>query len=102
IPAELHWRLDPPGFPFRVDVEALWRRAVPTRVADVDVLGLAPEDLILHLCTHVCRHRFRSGLIALCDIAAVTAYYGDRIDWPRLEARAAAWGGGPQPAGHLR
>jgi hypothetical protein len=91
IPVELHWRLHPPGYPFRAILGDLWGRAVPTRVAGFDVLGLAPEDLLLHLCTHLCRHRFRTGLIGLCDIAAVISRHGDRIAWPRLQTRAAEW-----------
>jgi hypothetical protein len=98
IPLELHWRLDPPGSPFRVDTAALWQRAVPARIAGVDALGLSPEDLLLHLCTHAARHRFNGGLIPLCDIAAVTTRYGDRIDWAQLGTRAAEWGAAPYVA----
>jgi hypothetical protein len=96
IPLELHWNLHPSEWPFRIDPESLWQRAVPCRIAGVAALGLAPEDLILHLSTHASRHRFNAGLIALCDIAAAIAYYGDRIDWAQLEKRAAEWRAGAQ------
>jgi hypothetical protein len=98
IPLELHWLLDPPGSPFRVDTAALLQRAVPARIAGVDALGLSPEDLLLHLCTHAARHRFNGGLIPLCDIAAAITYYGDRIDWAQLGARAAEWCAAPYVA----
>jgi len=95
IPVEVHWLLDPPGSPFRVDTAALWQRAVPTRIAGVDALGLSPEDLLLHLCTHAARHRFNGGLLFLVDVAAAIRHYGDRIDWARLATRAAEWGADP-------
>jgi hypothetical protein len=90
--------LDPPDSLFRVDTAALWQRAVPARIAGVDALRLSPEDLLLQLCTHAARHRFNGGLIPLCDIAAVTKYYVDRIDWARLGTRAAEWGAAPYVA----
>jgi hypothetical protein len=102
IPLEPHWLLHPPDSPFRVDTAALWQRAVPTRIAGVDALGLSAEDLLLHLCTHGARHRFNGGLLFLVDIAAAITHYGDRIDWARLEARAAEWGAGPHVSVALR
>jgi hypothetical protein len=30
-------------------------------------------------------------LISLCDIAAIVAHYGDRLDWSQVEARAEEW-----------
>jgi len=101
IPLEVHWLLDPPGSPFRVDMAALWQSAVPTRIAGIDALGLSPEDLLLHLCTHAARHRFNGGLLFLVDVATAIAYYGDRIDWARLATRAAEWSAGPHVSAAL-
>jgi len=91
IPVEVHWRLDPPSWPWQADPVALWQRAVPLSIAGAPALALAPEDLLLSLCLHICRHRFRGGLISLCDIAAVTAFHRPRIDWEQLEQRATEW-----------
>jgi hypothetical protein len=91
IPVELHWRLDPPSWPWEADLVAIWERAAPLSIAGAPALVLAPEDLLLSLCLHICRHRFRGGLIALCDIAAVTAFHRQRIDWEQLERRATEW-----------
>jgi hypothetical protein len=102
IPLEPHWRLDPPGSPFRVETAGLWQRAVPTRIAGVDALSLSPEDLLLHLTTHAVRHRFNGGLLFLVDIAAVIARYESLIDWGRLKTRAAEWNAQPHVSVTLR
>jgi hypothetical protein len=91
IPVELHWRLDPPSWPWEADLVAMWQRAAPLSIAGAPALVLAPEDLLLSLCLHICRHRFRGGLISLCDIAAVTAFHRRRIDWEQMERRATEW-----------
>ncbi len=70
IPIELHWNLDPPGRPAAWDIPALFERAEAASIAGADALVLCPEDFLLHLCVHLCRHRFNGGVIALCDIAA--------------------------------
>ena len=43
-----------------------------------------PEDFLLHLCVHLCRHRFNGGVVALCDIAATISFHGGRLDWTRF------------------
>jgi Uncharacterised nucleotidyltransferase len=92
IPIELHWNLDPPRRPAAWDIPALFERAEAASIAGVDALVLSPEDFLLHLCLHLCRHRFNGGVIALCDIAAFISSYGGRLDWTRFERLAAAGG----------
>lgn len=65
----------------RILIDELWERALPARIADVDTLALSPEDLLLHLCIHLPRHRY-NRLIWFCDIAEVVRQ-GD-VDWGRL------------------
>jgi hypothetical protein len=94
VPVELHWRLDPPGWPWRVDLEAVRARAATTPFSSGRGSVLAPEDLLATLPLHICRHRFRGGLISLCDIAAIVTTHGDRIDWQAVAERATAWQAG--------
>ena len=94
VPIELHWRLDPPGWPWRIDLDALWGRAVSTPIAGGSALVFAPDDLLVTLPLPVCRHRFRGGLISLCDVAAIVATHGERIDWRAVAERAIAWRAG--------
>ena len=51
---EPHWNIVYPTSPFKMDIAGLWVRARPATVAGVEVLALSPEDLLLHLCLHVC------------------------------------------------
>jgi hypothetical protein len=90
IPIELHWNLDPPGRPAVWDIPALFERAEAASIAGVNALVLGPEDFLLHLCVHLCRHRFNGGVIALCDIAAKISDESGRLDWNRFERLAAA------------
>ena len=84
---ELHWRLSPPGE--RLLPDTLWERAVRTRVAGVDALGLSAEDLLLHLCAHASyKHGFELGLRPSCDIAEAVRHWGGALDWPALSERA--------------
>ena len=64
---ELHWRIDP-AQPLQEELD-LWQRARPARLAGVDTLVLAPEDLVLHLCLHGgSHHLLELGLRPLCDL----------------------------------
>jgi hypothetical protein len=91
IPIEIHWHIDRPGRPFTIDLEGLWARAVPARIAGVDTWMLAPEDLLLHLCLHACKHGLTGSLRPLCDISATIQRYGPTLDWEQLQARAVQW-----------
>jgi hypothetical protein len=69
----------------------MWARAVPARIAGVEAWMLSPEDLLLYLCLHTCKHQLTSSLRPLCDIAAIIRRYGPTIDWGQLQMRAAHW-----------
>jgi len=100
VPVELHWQLERPSRPFAIDLEGLWGRAMPARLAGVDTWVLAPEDLLLHLCLHLCKHASRPypgarrdlRLRAFCDLAFVLHQHAATLDWQALGHRAQAWG----------
>jgi hypothetical protein len=88
-PVEIHRTI---GLTDRIDVEGLWTRAVPERIADRDVLVLSPEDFIVHLCGHAGhQHGFECGARPLCDIAA-TIRHSRNLDWSAVVSRSRAWG----------
>ncbi|MBM3166611.1 MAG: nucleotidyltransferase family protein [Chloroflexi bacterium] len=90
---EIHWTIETPTSPFKVDVDGLWKRARPATIAGVKVLVLSPEDLILHLCLHgSLHHKFRFGLKPFCDIAETIRHYWDEMDWEQVQLRAHQWG----------
>ncbi len=79
---EVHRSITPPSCEFQIDLEGIWRRSRPARVANVEVLVLSPEDLILHLSFHASFwHEFGMGLRPLCDISEAVHRYQNEIDW---------------------
>lgn len=94
IVLEIHYHIERPTSPFRVPIEDLWATARPVTVEGVPTLGLAPEELILHLSIHASyHHRYaRAPLKALLDVRAVLTRCADEIDWERLCRLATDWG----------
>jgi hypothetical protein len=91
-PIEIHWTIESPTEPFAIDIEGLWERACPARVADVDVLVLSPEDLLLHLCLHTTfHHRLALGLRGCWDLFEMIRQCQEPIDWKQLQSRAREW-----------
>jgi Uncharacterised nucleotidyltransferase len=89
---DLHWSIARPIVPFDVDIDGIWRRALPARLAGVDALVLSHEDLILHLCLHASfDHQFRLGLRACWDILEVVRRHRSVIDWDELVRRGQRW-----------
>jgi hypothetical protein len=87
---EIHWHL---AVPAQWPVEELWKRAVPFRFQETEVLSLSPEDLLLHLCYHLAYdHRFRLGLRPLIDISLVIEHYAETLNWQVVEGRAGRYG----------
>ena len=90
---EVHWQLQHPDAPFKLDVDKLWERAQPAMIADIEILTLSPEDLLLHLCLHAAYdHLFDFGLRSFYDIFYTIRHYQDKIDWQQVELRARQWG----------
>lgn len=56
---ELHARVSSLRFGVPIETDALMRRAVPIALGGTEVRALAPEDLLLVLCVHGAKHRWR-------------------------------------------
>jgi Uncharacterised nucleotidyltransferase len=91
---EVHWKIERPTSPFRIEPEDLWQRSRAATLDGAPVRLLSPEDLLLHLALHLSyHHRFRrSALKGLVDMTTVIATEGSRINWQALVERAIAWG----------
>jgi hypothetical protein len=90
---EIHWTILSENEPFKIDTGGLWDRALAVKIADVDVLALSPEDLVLHLSIHFAyQHHLKLGLRGLNDIAEVLHYYEKHLDWGAIEKRSQKWG----------
>jgi len=89
VEVELHWAFLPHEFAFDLDLDRLWKRLERRALGGANVRALPPEELLLVLCAHGCRHLW-VRLKSVCDVAALVACE-KRLDWERVfsEARAA-------------
>lgn len=86
---ELHWNVSSPGLRHSIEIEDLWKHAVPVQMVGFHALVFALEDLLLHLCVHAShQHQFSSGLRPLCDIAEIIHRFNSAIDWQTFVERA--------------
>lgn len=93
LPVEIHWSILQEDNPFCIDVNELWFRAVETKIADVQVLALSPEDLLVHLCLHFAyQHHLKYGFYGLYDIVEVINKFRDKIKWPLIVDISRTWG----------
>jgi hypothetical protein len=88
---EIHWLLERPNPAFEIDIEGIWERAIPATIAEADVLALSPEDNLLHLCLHTCKHKLIGGFRAFCDISETIRRFGPQMDWEQVHTRAGNW-----------
>ena len=74
---------------YPIDAKGLFERAVPFSYGKTKVLGLAPEDLLLHLCVHQAKGYFASHEFKhVKDLGVLLT--GHPVDWPVFLARARA------------
>ncbi len=82
ILVEMHWFLVPGYFSVQFDDEGLWQRARRWPLGGVEIQSFCPEDLLLFLCVHGCKHLWEK-LGWLADIAKVIHVH-DTMDWEWL------------------
>jgi len=83
----VHWHIVNTSVPAtmfikQVDIDRIWKKAIPVKIADVEVLTLCPEHLVIYLCEHSLRvgHSF-DRLILLCDIYYALKTYENDLNW---------------------
>jgi len=93
VHVDLHQRITPWYFPFRLDFECLWQRLEPVSLAGTTVVNFSPEDLLIILCVQLSRDCWdkREQLIKICDIAELI-YAEQTLDWGRVIEQANALG----------
>ena len=93
VQVEVHHALVPRDAPFDIDMSGLWERSILERAGGTQRRRLAPDDLLLHLCTHAAYNdQFRISLLSVCDIDSTVRRYADSLDWSRLVSTANADG----------
>jgi|GEM_PF-443370 len=95
VSVHFHWHLvnsTLPSFMYasKIDIEKIWKEAIPVKISGTETLSLAPHHLLIHLSEHASKpgHSL-SRLILLCDIAETIKVYQEELDWELLinEAR---------------
>ena len=89
---EIHWRLFPSGYACKIDHRGIWGRAQLLRLAQAEVLALAPEDLLIHVCVHAAKHVPNTSIRMLYDIMQITNSLEGQLDWHVLSTRTRQWG----------
>jgi hypothetical protein len=111
IPVELHWRIFERYRPYAFDLDAVRAQARPLPGMPPNVLVMAPEHELAHLCLHLDRHAitYRSllrrkdwcellllpqgsgRLVWLYDIALYLQRRSELIDWDKFVETARRW-----------
>ena len=76
ICVDLHWDVYPDASPFHFDVHEVIARARPQRFGDRQVLGMSPEDVLVHYATQLFTDEFRPRLGRFCDMYSLWARVG--------------------------
>jgi hypothetical protein len=83
---DLHWRVCPPRYPFRVDARRLWSREARTALGGREVRVFPAETLVVLLCLHGAKDRWHK-LIWLCDVDRLIRACPS-LDWGEILAFA--------------
>lgn len=95
VPIELHRAIEPCAPPFALPLASVWARMERVEIAGTATRALAPDDLLIHLATHMSRsHPLGTRLVSVCDVAAWTRRFGAAADWGAVADRARAAGAG--------
>jgi hypothetical protein len=86
VSVDLHWRLMPPYFANPFDGGESTPSMMFIELAGRKVRALAPEPLLLYLCSHGAKHAF-NRLAWICDVAALLRKCPD-LDWPAILEQA--------------
>jgi len=87
---ELHWNIAERSIPIAANINSIWERLETHHFLGNEVLAFSVEDLIIVLCVHWARHRWKL-LILGCDILELIVTHPD-LDWNRLIASAKRMG----------
>lgn len=81
---DLHWRICPRRFPFRVDSPRLWARRHRVALGGGEVPVFPAESQVVLLCVHGAKDGW-SRLVWLCDVDRVVRAFPS-LDWEEVRA----------------
>src|SRR3989338_7451787 len=85
----IHWHIVnstvPAPYSSRINMDELWKDALPVEITGVRVLSMSPHHFLIHLCEHAMRVTHSAAkLIYLLDVAALVSRYKDTLDWHKV------------------
>jgi signal peptidase I len=85
----LHWHIVnssvPAPYSSGIDINDIWKNAVPVDIAGVKVLSMSPHHFLIHLAEHAMRvTHSASKLLYLTDVAALIKKCGNKLDWNKM------------------
>lgn len=83
---ELHWAITSQDHAFPLDLERVWKRLEPITVAGETLLHFQREDLLLILCQHGSKHKWKR-LDWICDVAELLRAHPE-MEWGSVQERA--------------
>lgn len=83
---ELHWAITSQDHAFPLDLERVWKRLEPITVAGETLLHFQREDLLLILCQHGSKHKWKR-LDWICDVAELLRVHPE-MEWGSVRERA--------------
>ena len=88
----LHWHLINNALPNyiyaeKINMDKLWKEAIPLKIRESDALCLAPHHQLLHLSEHAMKHSYNT-LIHVWDIHQVINHGKEKLDWEKVCADA--------------
>jgi hypothetical protein len=86
---ELHWDLEDKRL-VTIPETDIWSRCQPLELQGISTMVLSPEDNLLFLSIHLCKHSDEL-LKFLGDIAELLKKYCDTLDWDYIVASARSW-----------
>jgi len=89
---ELHWTFFSVEEAARIKTDCIWERAQSFSMGGASLLGLCPEDLLLHVCGHASyQHIFEMGLRSIYDVAVILNRYQDTLNWEQALRTTTDW-----------
>jgi hypothetical protein len=78
---EVHWDLISEILPFQINIDRIWDKLIKNEISGLEIKMLSYEDLLIHQCVHIARHRFSAKLRDYCDIAELSQL---PLDWKNI------------------
>ena len=84
----LHWHLINNALPNyiyaeKINMDKLWKEAIPLKIRESDALCLAPHHQLLHLSEHAMKHSYNT-LIHVWDIHQMINHGKEKLDWEMI------------------